>query len=50
MELVVVIVVLVLIKTAPNYYFVVWGGGNLYQTNVTVSLNTWYHIRMTTTQ
>ena len=34
---------------APNYYFVVWGGGgNLYQTNVTVSLNTWYHIRMTT--
>ena len=34
---------------APNYYFVVWGGGgNLYQTSVTVSLNTWYHIRMTT--
>ena len=33
---------------APNYYFVVWGGsGNLYQTSVTVSLNTWYHIRMT---
>ena len=32
---------------APNYYFVVWGGsGNLYQTSVTVSLNTWYHIRM----
>ena len=26
---------------APNYYFVVWGGsGNLYQTGVTVSLNT----------
>ena len=33
---------------APNYYFVVWGGsGNLYQTAVTVSLNTWYHIRIT---
>jgi len=33
---------------APNYYFVVWGGsGNLYQTGVTVSLNTWYHIRIT---